>query len=325
MKNSAQLRQLGKSDLWVSGVGFGCWPIAGISSLDVTDEWSIKTLQAAFAAGINFFDTAFSYGYDGESDRLLRIALSDRRDQVVLASKVGSHYDQDRRRMVDGRPATLIDQAAKLLKRLAIEHVDLLYLHQPDPAVAIEESAGALAEIVGRGWARYAGVSNVNADQLNRFHAICPVVAVQPPFNMLQQSEWLAIRDICSQHSISGVCYWVLMKGLLAGKMERDHKFDPRDRRLTYDIYQGERWQRSQNFLDRLRSLSAELGCTVSQLVIAWTIRQPGIAVALCGAKRPDQIEETALSMSLNLDAATMELIDGWLAETNASPAVATR
>ncbi len=321
MVRDAQLRRLGTSDLWVSSVGFGCWPIAGISSLKVTDAWSVKTLQAAFDAGINFFDTAFSYGYDGEADRLLRIALSDRRDRVVLASKVGSHYDKDRRRSVDGRPTTLIDQAASILKRLDIEQLDLLYLHQPDPAVAIEESAGAVAEIIARGWARYAAVSNVNADQLVRFHATCPVVAVQPPFNMLQQNEWLAIRDVCAQHSISAVCYWVLMKGLLAGKLQRDHKFDPRDRRLTYDIYQGEQWERSQNFLDRLRGLSSELGCTVSQLVIAWTTQQPGITVALCGAKRPEQIEETARAMSLRLEDSVMKRVDGWLLEVNSETA----
>jgi len=321
MIQNAQLRQLGKSDLWVSSVGFGCWPIAGISSLDVTDEWSVKALHAAFEAGVNFFDTAFSYGYDGEADRLLRIALSDRRDRVVLASKVGSHYDKDRRRMVDGRPVTLIDQAARILKRLDIEQLDLLYLHQPDPAVAIEESAGAIAEIVARGWARYAAVSNVNADQLVRFHKTCPVVAVQPPFNMLQQNEWLAIREVCTWHSISAVCYWVLMKGLLAGKLQRDHKFDPRDRRLTYDIYQGEQWERSQNFLDRLRGLSSEVGCTVSQLVLAWTTQQPGITVALCGAKRPDQIEETARAMSLQLDDRVMNQIESWLLEVKAGAA----
>jgi aryl-alcohol dehydrogenase-like predicted oxidoreductase len=315
MQDSHGLRQLGTSELRVSTVGMGCWPIAGISSLDVTDEWSVKTIRAALDAGINFFDTAFSYGYDGEADRLLKTALSDQRDNVVLASKVGSHYDSDRRRIVDGRPATLINQAEKILKRLDIEQIDLLYLHQPDPQLAIEESAGAISEIVTRGWARYAAVSNVNADQLRRFHSVCPVTAVQPPYNMLQQSDWLGIREFCAQHSISAVCYWVLMKGLLAGKLHRDHQFNPRDRRLTYDIYQGEQWERSQNFLDRLRGVCSELGCTVSQLVIAWTIQQPGITVALCGAKRPEQIEETALAMAVQLDEGMINQIGRWLLE----------
>ena len=249
MNHSPSLRQLGNSDLLVSPVGFGCWPIAGISSLDVSDDWSVQTLRTAFDCGINFFDTAFSYGYDGEADHLLRQALGDRRDQIVLASKVGSHYDSERRRIVDGRAATLIDHTEKILKRLNIEHLDLLYLHQPDPQVPIEESAAAIAEVVRRGCARYAAVSNVNASQLQSFHEVCPVIAVQPPYNMLQQSEWLSIRDYCQTHAIGSVCYWVLMKGLLAGKLARDHQFDPRDRRLTYDIYQGERWEQSQNFL----------------------------------------------------------------------------
>ncbi len=103
------------------------------------------------------------------------------------------------------------------------------------------------------------------------------------------------------------------MKGLLAGKLERDHQFDPRDRRLTYPIYQGDQWKRSQDFLDLLRGLSREVGCTVAQLVVAWTLSQPGITVALCGAKRPDQIAETAAAMHLKLDASVLTRIDGWL------------
>lgn len=317
MENATSLRQLGTSQLSVSSVAFGCWPIAGISSLEVTEEWSLKTLHAAFDAGINFFDTAYSYGYEGEADRLLRRAFSDRREQVILASKVGSHYDSERRRIVDGRPATLLEQASGILKRLKVEHLDLIYLHQPDPAVPIEESAGAIAEIVRRGWSRYAAVSNVTAEQLKCFHEVCPVVAVQPPYNMLQQREWLAIRDYCLEQSISAVCFWVLMKGLLAGKLQRDHQFDPRDRRLTYEIYQGTHWERSQDFLDLLRALAAELGCTVSQLVIAWTLAQTGITVALCGAKRPHQIIETAAAMHVRLSPDVLQRIDGWILSAN--------
>ncbi len=196
-----QPRQLGSSDLWVSSIGFGCWPIAGISSLDVTDDWSLRTLRKAFDAGINFFDTAFSYGYDGEADRLLRMALGEVRSQIVLASKVGSHYDSDRRRQVDGNPKRLIEQASVILQRLGVEHLDLIYLHEPDPKIDIEESAGAIAEIVQKGWARYAAVSNVDASLLERFHRVCPVVAVQQSYNMLQQEKWLGIRDFCDRRT----------------------------------------------------------------------------------------------------------------------------
>jgi aryl-alcohol dehydrogenase-like predicted oxidoreductase len=292
----------------------GCWPLAGVSSLDVNDTDSLATIHAALDAGINFIDTAFSYGYTGEADQLLARVLTERRGEVVLASKVGSHYNSQRQRIVDGRYQTLIDHAEIALQRLGVTQLDVMYLHEPDPQVSIDESAKAIAEIVHRGWARYAGVSNVNTSQLKIFHEICPVVVVQPPFNMLQQSQAIELRKICLPHEIGMACYWVLMKGLLAGKLARDHRFDPADRRLTYAIYQGQAWHRSQDLLDRLRMLADELDCTVAQLVIAWTLAQPGITVALCGAKRPAQIRETAAAMRLKLSSESLHQINQWLA-----------
>jgi aryl-alcohol dehydrogenase-like predicted oxidoreductase len=306
-------RQLGSSDLWVSPVGFGCWPIAGVSSLGVNDADSLATLHAALDAGINFFDTAYSYGYEGEADKLLAQVIRERPGEMVLATKVGSHYDAQRRRIVDGRPETLLAHAKHGCARLGVERVDVIYLHEVDPKVPLLDSAAAVAEIVDQGWARYAGVSNVSAEQLQQFHAACPVVVVQPPYNMFQPEHVAAIADICREQNIAIACYWVLMKGLLAGKLGRDHVFDAADRRLTYPIFQGEAWQRAQDLLDQLRQLASGLECTVAQLVIAWTLAQPGITVALCGAKRPEQIVETAAAMRLSLSPAVLQQIDGWL------------
>jgi aryl-alcohol dehydrogenase-like predicted oxidoreductase len=303
-------RPLGTSDLQVSPVSFGCWPIAGISSLEVNDRDSLATLHAACDAGINFFDTAYSYGYDGEADRLLAQVLRERDERLIVASKVGSHYRPDRTRCVDGRPETLLRHAEEIVHRLGVEAVDILYLHEPDPQVPITESADAIAEIIRRGWARYAGVSNVSLQQLAAFHQTCPVVVVQPPFNMLQSQSLDAIRDYCLEQQIGVACYWVLMKGLLAGKLMRDHQFDPRDRRLTYPIYQGAAWERAQDLLDALRGIAAERDCTVSQLVIAWTLQQPAVTVAICGAKRSEQITETALAMQIQLSAAELQQIN---------------
>jgi aryl-alcohol dehydrogenase-like predicted oxidoreductase len=314
MSQTEGKRPLGNSGLLVTPVGFGCWPIAGVSSLDVNDGDSLATIHAALDAGINFIDTAFAYGYDGEADRLLAAVLTSRRDEVVVASKVGTHF-ANKQRVVDGRPETLLTHAELALQRLELEHIDVMYLHQPDPNVPIAESAGAISEIIRRGWARFAGVSNVNLQQLQSFHKHCPVCVVQPPFNMLQPESVGEIREFCLCHNIAIACYWALMKGLLAGKLERDHRFDPADRRLTYPIFQGAAWQRSQDLLDKLRQLSLELDCTVAQLVIAWTVSQPGVTVALCGAKRPSQIEETAAAMSVSLTVETLSRIDSWLIE----------
>lgn len=314
------LRKLGTSDLFVSSVGLGCWPMAGITSIVPDDEELIRTIQAALDCGINFFDVAYSYGYTGESHRLLRRALHGRRHEAVIATKVGMHWTADRQRAFDTRPDTLLAHAAEELQRLGVEHVDVLYLHTPTSEVPIEESAGAIAEAVRRGWARYAAVSNVNAAQAARFAKECPVVAVQPYFNMLQQDAVEDLRQFCGEHDVGLVCYWVLMKGLLAGHLTRHHQFDPRDRRLTYEIFRGENWQRNQDLLDSLRQIAFRVECSVAQLVVSWTIAQPGITTALCGAKHPEQIRDTAKSMTIHLDSETMDEIDQCIAHRRLFP-----
>jgi aryl-alcohol dehydrogenase-like predicted oxidoreductase len=124
---------------------------------------------------------------------------------------------------------------------------------------------------------------------------------LQLAFNMLQGTAVDEVRDYCQERRVSIAAYWVLMKGLLAGHLQRDHRFDPSDRRLTYDIYQGEKWQRNQDFLDRVRLLADRIGWSVVRTVVRWTIQQPGVTVALCGAKRPEQIRESAEALSAPL------------------------
>lgn len=287
--------------------------MAGISSMGIDDEQSVRTVQAALDHGINFFDTAYSYGYDGRSDRVLRTALQGKRDQAVIAHKVGMHWDAQKQRVLDGRPETLVAHAEECLSRVGLEYVDVMYLHSPDPNVPIEESAGAIREICKRGWARYAAVSNVNAEHATRFISECPVVAIQPYFNMFQRDAVHDLLPIVQSNNISLVCYWVLMKGLLSGYLQRDHVFDPSDRRLTYAVFQGNAWTQSQDLLDKLRALALELNCTVTQLVLAWSLTQLGVSVALSGAKRPDQIIESAKAMTLRLEDSVVTKILGWV------------
>lgn len=157
-----------------------------MTSLDVNDRDSLSTLEASLDAGINFLDTAYCYGANGESERLISQSLADRRDQVVIATKGGIHWDAAGERVVDGRPETLHRQCDESLQRLNTDHVELLYLHAPDPKVPLAESAGALRELLDAGKTRSVGVSNFSVEQLEQFHAVCPITALQPPYNMLQ-------------------------------------------------------------------------------------------------------------------------------------------
>jgi aryl-alcohol dehydrogenase-like predicted oxidoreductase len=307
-------RPLGTTDIQVTPVAMGCWPIAGMTSLQVNDADSLKTLRAAIDSGINFFDTAYCYGRDGQSERLICQALAEDRGGIVLATKGGIHWDAQGERRLDARPATLHRECDESLRRLGTDHVDLLYLHAPDPKVPVSESAAALRSLLDQGKTRSVGVSNFDIDQLQAFAEVCPITAVQPPFNMLQRGIQRDIVPWCRQRQVSVIVYWPLMKGLLAGKLPRDHVFSPGDGRAKYPMFQGEQWQKNQDFIDQLRLIAADRGQTVSQLVVAWTIAQPGITAALCGAKRDHQIAETAAAMRSGLDEATIARIDSALA-----------
>ncbi|MEW4526495.1 aldo/keto reductase [Maioricimonas sp. JC845] len=316
-----QLRQLGQSELKVSPVAMGCWPIAGITSINVTEQDSLATLQAAADAGINFFDTAYSYGYDGESERLIGRALGSRRDEIVIATKCGQHWGPGRERVRDGSPERIRQDCEESLRRLGTDRIDLYYLHAPDPDVPVEESAGALLELKNSGKVRAVGVSNFHAiEQYEAFHAVCPITANQPHYNMLQREIEEDRLPWCRDHNVAVCVYWPLMKGFLAGKLPRDHKWDPKDGRQKYPVFQGEEWTKTHDFLDRLRPIAERAGRTLAQLAIAWTIQQPGITAALCGAKRPDQIRETAVAMDWELTPEDLAEIEAAIAARGPLP-----
>lgn len=305
------LRRLGTTDMTVSPVAMGCWPIAGITSIGVTEADSLATLTAAYEAGINFFDTAYCYGYEGESERLIAKALGPHRDQIILASKCGIHWDADRKQVKDGRPDTIHRECEESLERLKTDRIDLYYLHAPDPNVPIRESAGALRELLDAGKVRAVGVSNIwTIPEFEEFEAECPITASQPHYNLLQREIDDEILPWCRSRSISTVVYWPLMKGFLAGKLRRDHVWDPKDGRQKYPIFSGEEWDKTHDFVDRLRGISDTLGCTVAQLAVAWVLQRPGITSALCGAKRPEQIEDTAVAMNITFTEAQLNEID---------------
>lgn len=304
---------MGSSGLRVSPVALGCWPIAGMTSPDVNDADSLATIAACFELGINFLDTAYGYGIHGESERLIAQALGPRRSEMVIATKAGIQWGPGRKQILDARPDTLRAQCEESLRRLQTDHVELLYLHAPDPQTPLGESAAALRRLQEEGKALAIGASNMDVAQLEEFTRVCPIAAFQPPYNMLQRQIEHDTLPWCRARGVSVIVYWPLLKGLLAGRLARDHQFAPTDSRRKYPMFQGDEWHKNHDFVDQLRTIAAEAGHTVAELVINWTIHQPGITSALCGAKRPDQIRENARAAGWRLSADQLRRIDAAL------------
>ncbi|MCA9058899.1 MAG: aldo/keto reductase, partial [Planctomycetaceae bacterium] len=228
------------------------------------------------------------------------------RAEVVIASKGGIHRVGNGQ-AIDGSRDNLLRECDESLLRLQTDRIDLYYLHAPDPTLPIEESASAIAELIAAGKVKTAGASNVSLQQIQSFHEVCPLTAIQPAYNMLQREIETEIVPWCVRENVAICVYWPLLKGLLAGRLPRDHVFQEGDGRKKYPMFQGEEWQRNQDLLDDLRAIADASGLTIAQLSIAWTIAQPGITSALCGAKRPWQIEETAAAMQVALSTDVQE------------------
>ncbi len=309
-----ELRPLGNTGILVSPIALGCWPIAGLTSPGTSDADSLATIHACFDVGINHLDTAYSYGRSGESEELIRRALGPRRREMVIATKGGLHWDAEGRQARDASPATLRRQCETSLRRLGTDYVDLLYLHAPDPKVPVGESAATLKRLMEEGKTRCVGASNLTLDQLEEFAAACPLAAFQPPYNMLQRQIEADILPWCREHGVAVMVYWPLMKGLLAGRLPRDATFE-NDSRRKYPMFQGEEYQKNLDFVEVLRRIAARSGHTVAQLVINWTIHQPGVTAALCGAKRPEQIRETAQAAGWRISPEDLAEIDQALAQ----------
>jgi aryl-alcohol dehydrogenase-like predicted oxidoreductase len=310
-------RPLGSSPVSVGPLGLGCWPLSGMTRAGVSREAAVATIRAAIDAGITHLDTAYRYGERGESDRAIGAALgwtcgprADRvpRDAVVVAGKCGIHWEPDvsqdppRRQVVDGRPERLRAEVDESLARLGTDRFDLLYLHCPDPAVPIEESAGELKRLLDEGKTRAVGLSNAGVEMLARFAAECPLSACQLHFNMLQREIEESALPWCRERGIAMTVYWPLMRGLLTGKMHRGQVFPTSDSRHAYPIFNGSEFDRNLDFVDALRPTAARLGVALADLVLAWTAEQPGITSVLFGATSPEQVNENARALACTLD-----------------------
>lgn len=291
-----------------SRIVLGLWPIAGVTTIGVTAEAARATIAAAIEGGVSTFDTAYSYGFDGESDRLIGQFSRTERERFTIIGKVGQRWDASHNRVIDGSPAQLTLDAEESLRRMQLDYVDILFLHSPDLGVPLEQSAAALARLQERGLCRRIGISNASGSQISQFADVIHTDAIQCPLNMVQRDNMETLIAPSAKSGREVYVFWTLMKGLLAGRISRDHEFAAGDSRPGYAIFQGDIRRRIHDAIDRLRDLGSDLGQTVAQLSVGWAISQPGVTGALVGARRPEQIRETLQSKVMS--EVTLQRID---------------
>jgi aryl-alcohol dehydrogenase-like predicted oxidoreductase len=305
-------RALGSQGLRVSAQGLGCMGMSEFYGA-IDDQESIATMHRAFELGVNFFDTSDAYGpYTNEE--LVGKALADRRDQVVIATKFGITRSGENYsvRGINGRPEYVRAACEASLKRLGSDYIDLYYQHRVDADVPIEETIGAMAELVQAGKVRYLGLSEAGAQTIHRAHAVHPVSALQTEYSLWSRECEDDILPTVRQLGIGFVAYSPLGRGFLTGQFKSFDDFAADDYRRYSPRFQGENFQKNLELLDRINVLAQAKGVTSSQLALAWVIAQGKDIIPIAGTKRRKYLEE-------NIAASDIQFSDQELADIEAA------
>ncbi len=289
-------RQLGTSDLKISVIGFGTWAIGARGWGRVEDEDSVAAIRRALDLGINFFDTADVYGR-GHAEEVLAKALGNRRKEVIVATKVGNRWSADGNTVwADLSPAYIRQAVEDSLRRLNTDVIDLYQIHRPDPNTPVAETMGTLLDLVKEGKIRYIGTSNLSPDQLREYLSYGSVVSLQPLLNLLTRHTEVQLLPLCQEKNVGVVVYSPMAMGLLTGKYVAPVQFEPNDFRAENFLFQGKNFARNIAIARALKNYAETRGYTAAQLAVAWVLAHPAVTSAICGAKRPEQIEESARS-----------------------------
>jgi aryl-alcohol dehydrogenase-like predicted oxidoreductase len=310
--NDLPQRRLGAGGPSVSGVGLGCMSASWLYHLHRQDDsLSEQTLRRALELGVTHFDTASLYGH-GHNETLVGRALRERPPGVVVASKCGfARRGFPRRKTVrDGRPETIRRQCEASLARLGLDVIDLYYLHRVDPQVPVEESFGALSELVSEGKIRHLGISECTIDELARAHATHPVSALQSEFSLWTREPLQEVIPWCSANGVAFVAFAVLGRGFLTGTLRADQVFPSRDFRAGNPRFRPAAMSANMAILDGLRRVGERLGATPAQLCVAWVLAQGELMLPIPGTKRTPHLEENLGGATLALDAEALAELD---------------
>ncbi|MBN2292214.1 MAG: aldo/keto reductase [Pirellulales bacterium] len=326
------LRSLGNSGIQASSVGLGAWALGGWMWGGNSESESIAAIHAALDAGMNLIDTAPIYGF-GRSEKIVGKAIQGRRDQAVLATKCAMICDPTRGKKCFNSDAVGINEDGIIavhvfcgkesirneiegsLRRLSTDYIDLYQTHWQDSTTPIEETMATLEKLKEEGKIRAVGVSNASAEDIEQYRAVGTLDADQESYSMLDRNMEQDRLPYCAENNIAFLAYSPLARGLLTGKVGPERSFSETDQRYNNPRFSVENRRRVTNMLEKMRPITEQLGCTLSQLVIAWTIHQHGATHALVGARNPQQAEENAVAGDIRLTEEHLrmvaEMIDG--------------
>lgn len=320
-----EYRHLGRTELKVSAIGFGCWEIGGAYGRIEESEFQ-RAIARAIDGGITCFDTAEAYGM-GVSEEALARALAGRRDEVVIATKFGVGYDEMPNRR-DSSRSRILASIDKSLKRLKTDHVDIYLVHWPDPNTRLDETMAVLDEIVRRGKTRYVGVSNFRLAQIEEAMRVRPIDVVQYAWNMFDRRMQAEIYPYCAAQQIGVMAYGSLAYGMLSGSFHTGMSFDEDDWRsrggnlgslnLFRTLFGPEHFPRNLAAVEELKPLAGKYGKTLPQFALRWTLSNPVIGTALVGLRRPDEVTENFGALGWEISDADLAQVDAILARHGA-------
>lgn len=313
-------RTLGTQGLTVSEIGLGCMGMSqSYGRAEERDEReSIATIHRALELGITFFDTAEAYGpYTNEE--LLARALRGRRDEVVIATKFGFRFGKDGISGVDSRPEHVREAVEGSLRRLETDRIDLLYQHRVDPAVPIEETVGAMTELVRAGKVRFLGLSEAGEQTIRRAHAVHPISALQSEYSLWERNLEPRIIPLLRKLNIGLVPFSPLGRGFLTGAVKRAEEYPEDDFRRNDPRYQGENFDANMRAANAVRELAARKGATPAQIALAWLLHKGPDIVPIPGTKRRRYLEENVGATNVTLTSEEMAELDAALAPDKVS------
>ncbi|MFI6796507.1 aldo/keto reductase [Streptosporangium canum] len=302
-------RRLGQEGPEVSAIGLGCMGMSEFYGAADEAE-SVEVIHRALDLGVTFLDTADMYGR-GHNEELVGRAIRDRRDEVVLATKFGIVRTEDpARRGIDGSPAYVKKAADASLQRLGVDHIDLYYLHRRDPAVPVEETVGAMGELVAEGKVGRIGLSEVSAETLRKAHATHPIAALQSEYSLFTRGLEEEILPAARELGIALVAYSPISRGLLGGTLAPAGELPDDDFRKHLPRFTGENGARNEALVGEVRRIADEVGCTPAQLALAWLLTRGEDVIPIPGTKRLRYLEENAAAADVTLTSGQLAALE---------------